>query len=236
MAESALTFDNTLISNQLRQQKREQSFKQANAQRLKSQAISVSSGVNERLMSRQNKQPADQSATVDSTDTKTNKANDSDPADSLNQAKQLAKLAANPTLGGVATVAAEQAAKTLKGGEAAKLLTGPLLSASWKALITSYGLTLIYLNTHAWAGFIEGHKVFCRLGEEVKAPGIFKKALGFMEIIAILALDLLVFLIILAVITILVFIIDIMARGLTIENFKILWELFGGALNSLLPK
>jgi hypothetical protein len=238
MAESVLTFDNSWpnqasVSAQLRRQKRERSLKQANAQRLQAQTLGASSGINERLMSRQQKQ-ADQSSAVDSTDTNINKADDSDSADSLKQIKQLAKLATNPTVGGVATMAAEQAAKAIENGGAAKLLTGPLLSASWKTLITSYGLTLIYLNIHVWAGFIEGHKVFCKLGEEVKAPGLFKKALGFMEVIAILALDLLVFLILLAVVAIAVFIINIMVDGLTIENFKILWNLFGGALNSLI--
>ena len=213
----------------LRQQKAEAS-QQANNQRISAQVID-SSRLNDRLMSRQNSNNQDQNST-ESNQTSRKETATQDTADSLKQAQQLAKLAANPTVAGAAAVAGEMAIDAIKKGNGGKMLTGEFLKTWWTQLINSYGLTIIPLNLQAWVGFIEGHKFFCKLGEEWKAPGIFKKAIGWLEVAGLLTLDLLIFLIILAVLSFLIFIINVMTNP--IENMKILWDLFGGALDGLL--
>jgi hypothetical protein len=216
----------------LRQQKAEAS-RQANSQRINAQIIDFP-GINDRLMSRQNSTNQSQGSTESN---ESNQVEDKgtatqDAADSLKQAQQLAKLAANPTVAGAAVVAGEMVVDAIKKGEGGKMVTGEFLKTWWTQLIDSFGLTLIPLNLQAWAGFIEGHKVFCKLGEEWKAPGIFKKAIGWLEVAAMLSLDLLLLLLILAALSFLIFIINVMTHPL--ENMKILWDLFGGAIDSLL--
>jgi len=97
-------------------------------------------------------------------------------------------------------VVAEEGLKALKEGKLGQKLTGELLKQSWMHLIDSFGLTLIYLNIHAWLGFLEGHKIFCKLGEEIKAPGKAKSFMGVLEMIGIILLDFIALLIILFVI------------------------------------
>ena len=221
----------------LRQQKAEAS-RQANSQRINAQIIDFP-GINDRLMSRQDSanQPQNSTDPNESNQDESNQVEDEgtatqDTADSLKQAQQLAKLAANPTVAGAAAVAGEMAIDAIKKGEGGKMITGQMLKTWWSNLIDSFGLTIIPLNLQAWIGFIEGHKFFCKLGEEWKAPGIFKKAIGWLEVAGLLALDLLIFLIILAIISFLIFIVNVMTHPL--ENMKILWNLFGGAIDSLL--
>lgn len=221
----------------LRQQKAEAS-RQANSQRISAQIIDFP-GINDRLMSRQDSanQPQNSTDPNESNQDESNQVEDEgtttqDTADSLKQAQQLAKLAANPTVAGAAAVAGEMAIDAIKKGEGGKMITGHLLKTWWSNLIPSWGGTLPLLNLQAFAGFIEGHKFFCKLGEEWKAPGIFKKAIGWLEVAGLLALDLLFFLIILAAISFLIFIVNVMTHPL--ENMKILWDLFGGAIDSLL--
>lgn len=237
MAEPAFAIDNNwqtqqMVSDSLRQKKMEQ-FN--NAQMLKSQAIGSNFRINDRLMSRQSSQnQADEQAPTETKNLDQSNSESGNIVDSLKQAKQVAKLAANPTIAGAAMVVAEEAAKALNDGSAAKLLTGGLLSASWKGLIPSWGLTLGYLNLHAWAGFVEGHKIFCKLGEEFKISSIFKAALGFWEAVAILLIDFLVVITILAILSLLILIVDAMTHP--IQNFQILWDLFGGNLDALRPQ
>lgn len=241
MAEAALdlgvnqqnqfTQQNYEVGSLLRQQKTEESNKQANSQRLNTQVIDFKSAVNDRLMSRQNSTNQDQPAMTAGQADK-DKTTAQDAADSLKQAQQLAKLAANPTVAGVAAAAGEMAMDAIKKGEGGKLLTGSILKTWWSNLIGSFGLTLIPLNLQAWAGFIEGHKFFCKLGEEWKAPGIFKKGIGMLEVAAVLALDLLVFLILLTIISFIIFIVSVITHPLA--NMKILWELFKGGIDGLL--
>jgi len=234
MVEAAANLQNQSLSSYsygeiLRRQKTE-ADRQANSQRINTQVIDFP-GISDRLMSRQNSKSQNQDSTA------ANQANSEgstaqDNADSLKQAQQLAKLAANPTVAGAAAVAGEMAIDAIKKGEGGKMVTGEFLKTWWTNLIDSCGLTIVPLNLQAWVGFIEGHKFFCKLGEEWKAPGIFKKAIGWLEVAGLLALDLLAFLLILAAVSFIIFIINAMTHPL--ENIKVLWDLFGGALDGLL--
>lgn len=236
MAEAAVnlpdqSFSPSYSGEILRQQKTEAS-RQINNQRINTQI--TNSGIDSRLMSRQNSNNQPQSPTESNkpSQVKNEGTATQDAADSLKQAQQLAKLAANPTVAGVAVAAGEMAIDAIKKGEGGKMITGHLLKTWWFNLLNSFGLTLLPLNIQAWVGFIEGHKFFCKLGEEWKAPGIFKKAISWLEIAGLLTIDLVAFLLILTVVAFIIFIINVMTHPL--ENIKILWDLFGGALDSLL--
>lgn len=245
MASSALALDNTwqnqTVSGLLRQQKMAASIKQANAQRLQSQ-ISNNTNLSERHTANQTDTTTDdnsQSETATKTTDQTNTDNpinsSSDTAESLKAAQQLAKLAANPTPAGVATLATEQAMEAMKSGEAAKLATGQLLKQYWLNLISSWGATLIAINLHAWLGFLEGNKIFCKLGEEWnKVPGAAKKAVGQLEFLGMVALDLIVFIVILTAISIIITLINMMTNP--VANMQVLWDLFGGQLDGLLKQ
>ena len=224
MAEAARSLNNEYISNSgqweaelLRYQKHTEANQQANSQVINSQLSS--NNINERIMSRQNNDN-NNSMSTDSSEQDQN-----DAAETMKQAQQIAKLAANPTIAGAATMVAEQATDAIKKGEGGKMITKELLKQSWLHLIDSFGATLIYLNIHPWVGFIEGNKVFCKLGEETKSPAMFKKAMGMLEAIGIFALDFILFMIILVLIALIVLIADAIAHP--IKNFGILWELFG---------
>lgn len=198
--------------------------KQASSQAMKTQIIDFDKAKSDILMSRQNSVNEEQSSTT-TDQANDNKASTQDTSDSLNQIKLAAKLAANPTPAGIAAAAGEMALDAIKSGKGGKMITKELLKQSWLNLIDSWGLTLIYLNIHPWAGFIEGNKVFCKLGEETKSPAMFKKAIGMLEAIGILTLDFVVFIIILTLVSLIVLIADAIAHP--IKNFGILWELFG---------
>lgn len=227
MAEAARSLNNEYISNSgqweaelLRYQKHTEANQQANSQVINSQLSS--NNINERIMSRQNN---DNNNSMSTDSSEQDQDNQNDAAETMKQAQQIAKLAANPTIAGAATMVAEQATDAIKKGEGGKMITKELLKQSWLHLIDSFGATLIYLNIHPWAGFIEGNKVFCKLGEETKSPAMFKKAMGMLEAIGIFALDFILFMIILVLIALIVLIADAIAHP--IKNFGILWELFG---------
>lgn len=197
----------------LRQQKAEAS-RQANSQRINAQIIDFP-GINDRLMSRQDSanQPQNFTDPNESNQDESNQVEDEgtatqDTADSLKQAQQLAKLAANPTVAGAAAVVGEMAIDAIKKGEGGKMVTGQMLKTWWSNLIPSWGGTLPFLNLQAFVGFIEGHKFFCKLGEEWKAPGIFKKAIGSLETSGLISLDLLIFLTFLCIFAILGFMLN----------------------------
>lgn len=227
MAEAARSLNNEYISNSgqweaelLRYQKHTEANQQANSQVINSQLSS--NNINERIMSRQNN---DNNNSMSTDSSEQDQDNQNDAAETMKQAQQIAKLAANPTIAGAATMVAEQATDAIKKGEGGKMITKELLKQSWLHLIDSFGATLIYLNIHPWVGFIEGNKVFCKLGEETKSPAMFKKAMGMLEAIGIFALDFILFMIILVLIALIVLIADAIAHP--IKNFGILWELFG---------
>ncbi|HOE81087.1 MAG TPA: hypothetical protein PLC11_01740 [bacterium] len=214
MAEVALALDNNwnnrssqddqTVADLLRQQKNQEQAQQANAKTINSQ-MTASNTVNERLMSRV---AGMKPAKSDSSTQATKSGSGQELAEALRTAKQVAQLAANPTPVGVAKVVAEEGLKALKEGKLGQKLTGELLKQSWMHLIDSFGLTLIYLNIHAWLGFLEGHKIFCKLGEEIKTPGKTKNFMGFLEMIGIIALDFVALLIILAVLAFINWLID----------------------------
>lgn len=228
MAEAARSLNNEYNINPgqweaelLRYQKHTEANQQANSQVINSQ-LSNRDNVNERIMSRQNN---DNNESMSTDSLEQDQDNQNDAAETMKQAQQIAKLAANPTIAGAATMVAEQATDAIKKGEGGKMITKELLKQSWLHLIDSFGATLIYLNIHPWVGFIEGNKVFCKLGEETKSPAMFKKAMGMLEAIGIFALDFILFMIILVLIALIVLIADAIAHP--IKNFGILWELFG---------
>jgi len=47
-----------------------------------------------------------------------------------------------------------------------------LLQKAWLNLITSFGLTLIWINIHAFLNILFGDKVFCKLGKEWGGLGV----------------------------------------------------------------
>ena len=189
----------------LRQQKAEAS-RQANSQRINAQIIDFPK-INNQLMSSQDSDNQNQNS-IESRRANSDKTTDQDIADSLKQTQQIAKIATNPTVAGVAAVAGEMAIDAIKKGEGGKMTTGELLKTWWTHLIDSFGLTAIPLNLQAWVGFIEGHKFFCKLGEEWKASGIFKKAIGSLETGGLISLDLLIFLTFLCIFAILGFMLN----------------------------
>lgn len=224
MAEAALVLDNNsqdqAVADLLRQQKNQERLQQSNAEMVDSQVNN--SNINDRLMSRVASGSQEETASKSSS----NKKGDAqETAETLKKAKQLAKLAANPTVAGVAKVAAQQTAQAVKQGELGKKLTGELLKQSWTHLADSFGLTLIYLNIHAWVGFLEGHKIFCKLGEETKTPGKLKSSMGMLEMMGIIGLDFLVFCIILGILAIINVMVDALVHPTRI--FGALWDLLG---------
>lgn len=51
-------------------------------------------------------------------------------------------------------------------GAPVRMATGELLKQSWLNLISSWGLTLIYINSHVMMRLIAGSDFFCKLGHE----------------------------------------------------------------------
>lgn len=103
--------------------------------------------------------------------------------------------------------------------------TAIALKWAWFALIPSFGLTLIYLNLHLIIRYLAGIKSFCRFGSEWRppvAPNIggetVSGALEKGEMVAVLALDLLVFALILLIIALIGIIIDCNLRELALQE------------------
>jgi len=120
-----------------------------------------------------------------------------------------------PALAGEGGGAGEGMAGAIEGvGEAAASKgTGELLKQSWMNLITSFGLTLIYINIHFVLRYLMGIKFFCQFGEEwmPSTPGVEEvvgKKAEIAEIIALIFLDLLVLFAILGILTIIGFIVN----------------------------
>lgn len=66
---------------------------------------------------------------------------------------------------------AQSGAEGIKDGGAASPMrqgTSKLLQQAWLNLVTSWGLTLIWINIHVFLSYIFGEKLFCKLGEEWK--------------------------------------------------------------------
>ena len=98
----------------------------------------------------------------------------------------------------------------------AKAVTNRALQWAWKALIPSWGLSLIYINIHVFLRMVVGEKLFCKLGEEWipkqisgvsgEASKSTSKSIGMIEVMGLVFLDLMAFFIILAALGLLVMI------------------------------
>ena len=87
----------------------------------------------------------------------------------------------------------------------AKEGTAKLLKLAWLNIITSFGLTLIYINLHVFGRAVLSKKIFCELGEEwlPANSGIKISGLSFIERIVLIFVDLLVIFAALALVCIL---------------------------------
>lgn len=108
--------------------------------------------------------------------------------------------------------------------EGMKKGTGELLKQSWMNLIPSWGLTAIYLNIHIF-GAQFAKKFFAEPGTEwLKVPGgsnAVTRGLGLLELIALLAVDMLIGLAILVLAVFIYILVDAWLHP--IETF---WKVF----------
>lgn len=206
MAENTLELNKTWqdqdISSLLRQKKTDQSRQQADSVRLKSQLAG-----NQTSLNYQNKdiggalQAAKQEA-------RTKLASDNNQADAENEDSNLPEKALNPQI--IKNLAAQKA-------------TGEILKQLWLNIIPSFGLTFIVINIYAFAGFLEGYKLFCKPGSEWNIQKS-NKLLNMLELAAIFVLDFLIFIIILFLVSVIILYVE--AKTNPIENIEIIWELF----------
>ncbi|PIR95388.1 hypothetical protein COT93_02750 [Candidatus Falkowbacteria bacterium CG10_big_fil_rev_8_21_14_0_10_37_18] len=122
-----------------------------------------------------------------------------------------------------------------------KLFTAKLLKQSWFHLADSFGLTLLYINIHAFLGVVLGHSMFCKLGEEwnmgdsmmgaTKEGSGGQEMSGTVELMALGALDVMAILIIVAIFAVISLIINVIDNPL--ENistiFGFLWGILTGS-------
>lgn len=112
--------------------------------------------------------------------------------------------------------------------------TSRLLRQAWFSLITSWGLTLIWINIHVLLRQVFGPKFFCKLGEEWtddipamagnKIPGAKKtKAIQNVEKMGLGCLDLVLFILILAVLVIIAALLEVVSNPLKILEFVWRW-------------
>jgi len=97
---------------------------------------------------------------------------------------------------------------------------------------------LLYVNLHVFLRFVLGDKLFCKLGQEwlpkqissvSGAPGeMAGKTIGIVEVMALLLLDLVLFLSILSIITIIVWIADSLVVKILATGAEV-WEWISGA-------
>ena len=109
--------------------------------------------------------------------------------------------------------------------------TNNALRWAWMTLIPSFGLSLIYINLHVFLKMVFGEKLFCKLGDEwipkpIKDAGgdagkMGGKAIGIVEVMGLLMLDLAVFFIVFAVLAILVWIAD----NIVLQGMIWVWNL-----------
>lgn len=117
-------------------------------------------------------------------------------------------------------------------------LTDGFLKFSWENLITSWGLTLLYINLHAFLNKVFGPQVFRTLGEEWVPASIRKLGEGKTKQVASLlriiegaglsCLDLGCFFLVILVTTFIVIIASILSGDL-----EVIWALFKTALGVL---
>jgi hypothetical protein len=124
----------------------------------------------------------------------------------------------------------------------AKMATANGLRWAWLTLIPSWGLSIIYINMHVFLRFVLPD-LFCKLGEEwipkqVKAltgegsDGV-EKGIGILEIIALVAIDLILLFFIILVVAFLVILADIIANPIE-TAWSFAWDWVGNVFKSLL--
>lgn len=115
--------------------------------------------------------------------------------------------------------------------------TDKMLAFAWENLITSFGLTLIWIDVHVFLNKVFGPKVFCDPGEEwlpdniKKLAGKSKSASSLLRIVegaGIGCLNLGCLFIILFLLTLL----SIIASILT-GDVKLIWDLFTGLIDDI---
>jgi len=136
----------------------------------------------------------------------------------------------------------EQAKKKLEEKVAAPARAGAsrVLRGAWKIMFSVVGFLpgLLYVNLHVFLRFVLGDKLFCKLGQEwlpkqissvSGAPGeMAGKTIGIVEVMALLLLDLVLFLSILSIITIIVWIADSLVVKILATGAEV-WEWISGA-------
>lgn len=144
--------------------------------------------------------------------------NESDNSETNEENKSLLeqKISARRT----AQITAER--KKVAGGvNPLNKATSSLLQKAWINLVSSFGLTLIWINIHVFLGMIFGNKAFCKLGQEwlsLRGSGALAQSeeakkvagtAGTFEGAGLACLDLGCLMLIIAVITLISLILDI---------------------------
>ncbi|MFH1233059.1 MAG: hypothetical protein V1649_00180 [Patescibacteria group bacterium] len=115
----------------------------------------------------------------------------------------------------------ERAKKKLeeKVMDPAKAGISELLKQAWLNLISSFGLTLIWINIHVFLRWVLGDKLFCKLGEEwlpkqisqatgQKGEKMSGQAIGLVEVMALIFLDLLVLICLIIIVAVFMIILE----------------------------
>ena len=119
----------------------------------------------------------------------------------------------------------------------ARMGTNYVLRWAWLTLIPSFGLSLLYVNLHVFLKMVFGEKLFCKLGDEwipkkVQAVGgeagkMGGKAIGIVEVMGLLFLDLAVLAIIAVILVIIVLLVTIIAdpwKAIDLFGLGFVWE------------
>ncbi|HZJ41155.1 MAG TPA: hypothetical protein VFD16_02735, partial [Candidatus Saccharimonadales bacterium] len=127
--------------------------------------------------------------------------------------------------------------------------TSKLLQSAWINLIPSFGLTLIWINIHAFLSLVIGKDVFCRLGDEwldgaLPGGGAAQQAalgeagkkisgcanIGESMVLAILDLVLLV--VIIAIVAVIALLVKLVSDpvGFLASEFSLIWGVIKGAV------
>jgi hypothetical protein len=188
----------------------------------------------------------------------------SDKAGSLNEAKRNSENNEEAQSGEPATlreaVIAEkrkqEQEKEKSGGGLKQMAAAPmrkgtskLLQEAWINLIPSWGLTVIWINIHAFLSLVIGKDVFCRLGDEWldAMPGgggaAQKAALGeasekisgcanIGESMALAGLDLILLVVIISIVAVIVLLVKLIEdpAGFLASEFSLIWGIVTGAI------
>ncbi len=115
-----------------------------------------------------------------------------------------------------------------------KMGTNTALKWAWTVLVPSFGLSLIYINTHVFLRWIFP-SAFCKLGEEWipkqitgehSSKNVAGTAFGIVEVMGLLFLDLVALFILLSVIAFFSLIVGFMGAGLW-DKIKWVWDIIG---------